>query len=220
MRETWATRRCASPLKWPTRQESSPDGLFGAKLMALASLRSASHFEEVSMQRKIRLLSVVFLAVFLLAPNVYSVVTPIAKITLNQTQFEKFGSLFFPFVFVKPQVYVLCQIGVDPTGQRCVSDDVSDVISVTNNDFNEGVVAMISEVNGQHLNLPPDFPLPPAGSPITFFKETGKVQRLTGTAGLPTVNPDGTLGPVIRLSAVSDLEQLTTTSDVLMVSSQ
>ena len=172
------------------------------------------------MQRKIRLLSVVFLAVFLLAPNVYSVVTPIAKITLNQTQFEKFGSLFFPFVFVKPQVYVLCQIGVDPTGQRCVSDDVSDVISVTNNDFNEGVVAMISEVNGQHLNLPPDFPLPPAGSPITFFKETGKVQRLTGTAGLPTVNPDGTLGPVIRLSAVSDLEQLTTTSDVLMVSSQ
>ena len=172
------------------------------------------------MQRKIRLLSVVFLAVFLLATNVFSAVTPIAKITLNQTRFEKFGSLFFPFVFAKPQLYVLCQVGVDPTGQRCVNDDVSDVISVTNNDFNEGVVAMISEVNGQHLNLPPDFPLPPPGSPTTLFKETGRAQLLTGKAGLPTFNPDGTPGPVIRLTAVSDLEQQTTTSDVLMVSAQ
>ena len=172
------------------------------------------------MPRKIRLLSVVSLVVFLLATNVFSAVTPIAKITLNQTQFEKFGSLFFQFMFVQPQLYVLCQVGVDPTGQRCVNDDVSDVISVTNNNFNEGVVSMISEVNGQHLNLPPDFPLPPAGSPITLFKENGKAQLLTGKAGLPTVNPDGTLGPVIRLSAVSDLEQLTTTSDVLTVSKQ
>ncbi len=170
------------------------------------------------MQRKTRLLPV-FLAVFLLAPNVFSVVTPIAKITLNQTQFEKFGSLFFPFVFVKPQLYVLCQVGVDPTG-NCVNGDISDVISVTNNNFNEGVVSMISEVNGQHFNLPPDFPLPPPGSPVTVLKETGAMQRLTGKAGLPTVNPDGTPGPVIRLSAVSDLEQQTTTSDVLMVSSQ
>ena len=172
------------------------------------------------MQRKIRLLSVVSLAVFLLVTNVFSAVTPIAKITLNQTQFEKFGSLFFQFMFVQPQLYVLCQVGVDPTGQRCVNDDVSDVISVTNNDFNEGVVAMISEVNGQHLNLPPDFPLPPPGSPATLFKETGKVQLLTGKAGLPTVNPDGTPGPVIRLTAASDLEQQTTTSDVLMVFTQ
>ena len=171
------------------------------------------------MQRKIRLLPV-FLAVFLLAPNVFSVVTPIGKITLNQTRFEKFGSLFFSFVFVKPQLYVLCQVGVDPAGLRCVNDDVSDVISVTNNDFNEGVVSMISEVNGQHLNLPPDFPLPPPGSPVTLFKETGMAQRLTGKAGLPTVNPDGTPGPVIRLTAVSDLEQQTATSDVLTVSSQ
>src|SRR5437879_6478349 len=117
----------------------------------------------------------VLLAVIVLAPIAHSVVTPIAKLTMNENKYEKFGSVFFPFTFLKPRLYVFCELGKDATG-RCVQGVVSDLISVTNNQAGEGVVSMLSESQEGSLVVPPDFPLPPSGSPIIFLKETGAGQ--------------------------------------------
>ena len=103
------------------------------------------------MQRKVSLLPAIALAVFLLATMGYFVVVPIGKITLNQTQYEK-SSLFLPFKFNEPQLFVLCEFGVDPAAQRCVHDVVSDFITITSDAFGKGVASMISETaEGQLL---------------------------------------------------------------------
>jgi hypothetical protein len=135
-------------------------------------------------------LGILSLAVLVLAPMAYS--GTIATITLNETQFEKFGSLFFVFRFRVPQTFYLCEIGLDhsqPTG--CLRNTVSDLITVTNNQFGEGVVSVLSEEVEGVLVVPRDFPLPPPGSPHTAFFETGRLQILTPPAGLATVLPTG-----------------------------
>ena len=52
-------------------------------------------------------------------------------------------------------------------------------MTVTNNQFGEGVVSVLSEAREGILVVPPDFPLPPPGSPHTAFFETGMPQILT-----------------------------------------
>jgi hypothetical protein len=144
----------------------------------------------------------------------------IGTIILNESKFESFGALSFPFTFNVPQLIVLCELGVVTTPPaRCVNNVVSDIVSVTNNKFGEGVVAMSSNAEGS-LHVPVGFPLPPVGSPTIVLSETGKTQALTGKAGLVTTNPGGSPGPKITLSASSDLETGATTSDVLTVSTQ
>jgi hypothetical protein len=144
---------------------------------------------------------------------------PLHRSRCGRPIFEKFGALFFPFKFKVPQLFVLCEVGVDPTTGMCLNNLVSDIVSVTNNRAGEGVVAMISEAEGQ-LVVPVDFPVPPPGSKIKFLKETGAAQVLTPAAGLATVTPTDAAGPVIRLTATSDLETTSTTSDILVVASQ
>jgi len=162
-------------------------------------------------------LGVLSLAVFVLAPMGYS--ATIATISLNESQFEKFGSLFFLFRFRVPQTFYLCEIGLDhsqPTG--CLRNAVSDLITVTNNQFGEGVVSVLSEALEGIFVVPPDFPLPPPGSPHTAFFETGRPQILTPPAGLATVIP-GAAGPSVSLTVTSDLNVLPpqAASDVLAV---
>lgn len=169
------------------------------------------------MFRKIRLVAVLSLVVCVLAPLAFSAPTMIGKIILNESQWEKFGALYLPFTFqIPPQLYVLCETGIDPVTGQCLNNLVSDVICATNNSANEGVVAMMSDLEkGLDLNnLPPDFPCSFPNSQHTFFKETGKAQVLTG-AGLPTT------GPPIKIIATSDLDPSTSlTSDTLMVLTQ
>jgi len=144
----------------------------------------------------------------------------LGTIILNESNFERFGTLSFPFKFNVPQLIVLCELGVVTTPPaRCVNNVVSDIISVTNNKFGEGVVAMSSNSVGS-LHVPSGFPLPSVGSPTIVLSETGKTHVLTPNAGLPTTNPNGTPGPKIKLAASSDLETGATTSDVLTVSTQ
>ncbi len=172
------------------------------------------------MLRRIKLLSAILLAVTLLAPMTYSA-TALGKIQLYETPFEKFGSLFYPFTFAVPQLIVLCEFGVDLRQRTgCVDNMVSDYISVTTNQAGEGVVSMISDL--EVLVVPPDFPLPPPGSPITLLPETGTAQRLTPREGLATVNADGSAGPRIRLRTTSDVAvpNKGSVSDILLVSAQ
>ena len=67
---------------------------------------------HVNVPRTVKRLVVLSLAVLALAMVAYS--GNIASIVLNENQFEKFGSLFFPFMFKVPQLFVLCDTGVDP----------------------------------------------------------------------------------------------------------
>jgi hypothetical protein len=167
---------------------------------------------------KLKKLGVLSLAVFVLAPMAYS--ATIATITLNESQFEKFGSLFFVFRFRVPQTFYLCEIALDhsqPTG--CLRNAISDLITVTNNQFGEGVVSVLSDAVEGVLVVPPNFPLPPPGSPHTALFETGRPQILTSPAGLATVLPTGAPGPPVSLTVTSDLNVLPPqpTSDVLAV---
>src|ERR1700674_2387508 len=190
--------------------------------------RHSQKCKEVSMHRRIKVL-LAALAVFALAPMAYSVVTPIGRIILNETKYEKFGELFFPFTFRldKPQLFILCENGVDPAGGCTGGVELeSDHICVTNisgPNFSEGLVAMLSQATETaSIVVPPDFPcsLDPSVSTITFLKETGKAQILIPKTGFVTVNPDGSLGPSIRVTATSDLETTSTTSDTLIVATQ
>jgi hypothetical protein len=181
------------------------------------------------MQRRIKVL-LAALAVFALAPMAYSVVTTIGRIILNETKYEKFGVLYFPFTFRldKPQVFILCEKGVNPAGGGCIGgvELESDHICVTNisgPNFSEGLVAMLSQATETaRIVVPPDFPcsLDPKVSTITFLAETGKAQVLSPKTGFVTVNPDGSLGPPIKVIATSDLETTSTTSDTLIVATQ
>ncbi len=176
------------------------------------------------MSRMRKVLPAISLAVCLLAPNAYS--APVGKIILSESPFEKFGTLFLPFSFATEQLYVLCEFGVDPTRAACTNNAVSDLVSVTNVAVPgvppEGRVSMLSGVEGQqNLVVPPDFPLPGAGAPPPIFlAETGRAQTLTPKGGLPTVNPDGSPGPKIKIMATSDLDPVPPPpmSDVLVVS--
>jgi hypothetical protein len=155
---------------------------------------------------RMRLLITTSLMVFVLAPMAYSATT-IATIGLNNSHFEKFGALYFPFLFQVPETWALCEFGIDPNQPtQCVNNVVSDYITVTNNQFGEGVVAMISDPTEGPLVVPPDFPVPPQGSPYIPLKETGRPQILTPRAGIPTVLPTGGPGPFIQLTAMSDLD--------------
>jgi len=174
------------------------------------------------MMRRIRLLTVLALAVCVLAPMAFSAPVMIGKVILNESPFEKFGALYFPFQFQipAPLLFVLCESGVNPAG-GCVNGIVSDVVCVTNNQAGEGVAAMMSdqETSLSVGNLPPDFPCPATAAPI-FLKETGRAQVLSGK-GIPTILPTGAPGPVIKVTATSDLDPTTNiTSDTLVVSTQ
>jgi len=80
-------------------------------------------------------------------------------------------------------------------------------------------VSVLSEAREGILVVPPDFPLPPPGSPHTAFFETGRPQILTPPAGLGTAIPTGAPGPPVSLTVISDLNVLPPqpTSDVLAV---
>jgi hypothetical protein len=179
------------------------------------------------MLHRIRLLAAISLAVIPLAPMAYSAI-PIGRIQLiehNQVGFDAevggFGSLsFHRFTFVQPQSFYLCETGVDPTQPTgCAGDIASDLITVTNSNHGTGVVSMISDL--ETVDPPADFPMPPAGSPVTSVKET-TTQRLSPKGGLATVRHDGTPGPNIRLTAKADLDTANSiaVSDALLVSEE
>jgi hypothetical protein len=169
------------------------------------------------MNRKLRLVIVLGLAVCVLTPMAFSF--PLGKIVLNESPYEKFGALYYPFTFniAAPIQFVLCESGVDPAG-GCVNQIVSDVVCVNNNGAGEGVIAMISDAeNSISLgNLPPDFPCPVGNSQLVFVAETGRMQTLAGA--IPTTLPGGAAGPKVKIVALSDLEGSGATSDVLSVS--
>jgi hypothetical protein len=174
------------------------------------------------MLNRMRMFVTVSLAVVILGSSAFAAPVMIGKIVLNESSYEKFGVLYFPFRFNirAPLMFVLCENGVSPAG-GCVNNVVSDVICVSNNQVGEGVAAMISDLeNGLSLgNLPPDFPCP-AGVAPKFLAETGKGQVLSGR-GIPTILPTGGPGPLIKVTATSDLDAVTTvTSDVLTISTQ
>ena len=143
----------------------------------------------------------------------------LGKITLNESPYEKFGQLFFPFQFqTPPLLFVLCESGVSPTGGGCVNQVISDFVCVTNNQAGEGTVAMMSDLETSLSlgNLPPDFPCPNHTPPI-FLPETGKGQLLSGKGGFPTSIP----GLFIKVTAQSDLDPTTSiTSDILTASTK
>jgi hypothetical protein len=183
------------------------------------------------MLHRLKMFPAIVLALFVMAPMAHSVVTPIAKITLNETKYEKFGALYFQFTFNlrAPVLFIFCETGVVAGGGGCIGgiELESDWICVTNNvgpNFGEGVVAMLSQPSeNAGVILPPDFPCPRNGTGTTliFLAEKGTTRVLSPTTGFPTTNPDGTPGPAIRVTAFSDLESTTsTTSDTLTVSSQ
>jgi hypothetical protein len=171
------------------------------------------------MLRKLRPVAALSLAVFVLTSLAFS--TRLGSITLNETQFEKFGELFFPFQFKisLPLLFALCENGINPTG-GCVNNIVSDFVCVTNNSAGEGVAAMISDQENGTLNLstlPPDFPCT-ANSKLVFLKETGKAQVLAKS--IPTILPTGAAGPTITVIATSDLDTTPppVVSDTLVIS--
>jgi hypothetical protein len=176
---------------------------------------------EVPMLQKLRLMTVISLAVLVLTPLAFSAPVRIGTITLNESPYEKFGALYFPFRFNSaPLMWVLCETGVNSTG--CVNGLVSDVVCVTNNSAGEGVAAMISDTETSLSlgNLPPDFPCQVAATPPIFLKETGQPQVLSGS-GIPTILPTGAPGPLIMVVATSDLDPSTTvTSDTLQILTQ
>lgn len=177
--------------------------------------------------RRIKLLVVLGLAVSILTPLAFSAVVRIGSVTLSEppagtVSYEKFGALYFPFLFnMPPTLFVLCETGVSTSG--CVNNNISDFVCVTNNQAPEGVVAMMSD-QGTPLSLtaiPPDFPCQASNSALAFLTETGKVQTLSPKAGFPTIFPTGAAGPFIKVTAMSDLDVTTSlTSDVLTVYTQ
>lgn len=171
--------------------------------------------------RWVKLLAVQVFATCILTTLAFSATVKIASVTLSEPpagtpSYEKFGVLYFPFVFnMSPQLFVLC----DP-GASCANNvGVSDFVCVTNNQFGEGVVAMMSdlEVSLNLNNIPPDFPCQLSSSQVTFLTETGKPQTLSPKGGFPTTLPTGAPGTFIKLNAQSDVETTTATSDVLTV---
>ena len=175
---------------------------------------------------RIKLTIAQLLAVCALTPLAFSAVK-IGSIVLSEPpagapSFEKFGALFFPFTFTMPsQLFVLCETGVNPTGGGCVNNVISDFVCVANNQFGEGVVAMLSDLETSLSlgNIPPDFPCQASSSVQHFRTETGKPQVLSPPTGFPTTLA-GSPGPFIQVTAQSALEGTTsTTSDVLTVSS-
>jgi hypothetical protein len=171
---------------------------------------------------RIKFLVVQVLTVCALAPFAFSV-TRIGSIALSEppagtTSFEKFGALYFPFTFnMPPTLFVLCETGV-VTGGGCVNNVISDFVCVANNQFGEGVVAMMSD-QGTSLslgNIPLDFPCQASSSVLVYLTETGKMQTLSPKAGFPTTL-GGVPGPFIKVIAQSDLETTSATSDVLSV---
>lgn len=171
------------------------------------------------MLRRIKLLTALSLAVCVLPPLAFSAPVMLGKITLNESPFEKFGQLFFPFQFATPPIlFVLCESGVSPTG-GCVNQAISDFVCVTNNQAGEGTAAMMSDLETSLSlgNIPPDFPCQPGAAPPIFLAETGKMQILSGKAGFPT----SVAGLFIKVSAQSDLDPTTSvTSDTLTVSTK
>ena len=175
--------------------------------------------------RRIKLMIAQLLAVCALTPLAFSAVVKIGTVVLSDApagtpSFEKFGALFFPFVFkVPPQLFALCETGVNPAGGGCINNMISDFVCITNNQFGEGVVAMLSdqETSLSLSSIPPDFPCQASSSTLHFRTETGKPQVLSPPAGFPT-SLGGTAGPFIKVTAQSDVEPTTsTTSDVLTV---
>lgn len=170
--------------------------------------------------RRIKVLAVRLLAVCFLTPLAFAAPVKIASITLSEPpagtpSFEKFGVLYFPFLFnISPTLFVMCETGISPTG-GCDTNGISDFVCVTNNQFREGVVAMMSDLETPLSlgNIPPDFPCQLSSSTVvTFLKETGTVQTLSPPGGFPTT------GPFIKVTALSALETTTSpTSDVLTV---
>jgi hypothetical protein len=174
------------------------------------------------MLRKLRSVAVLSLAVLVLTSLAFSATQlKLGSITLNENPFEKFGALFFPFTFNVSslgQMWVLCEFGT-VTGGGCVNGVISDAVCVNNNQANEGVAALISDLENGLSNLPPDFPCN-VDSKTVFLKETGKAQVLSGP-GIPTTLPGGGAGPLIKVVATSDLDPTTsTTSDTLVILAQ
>lgn len=176
------------------------------------------------MLRKTRVLTALTLVVLVLAPLASAAPVLIGKIILNESPFEKFGALYFPFQFQTPAplLFVLCETGVSPAG-GCVNQNISDVVCIANNSAGEGVAAMMSDLETSLSlgNLPPDFPCSASSSIVTFLAETGKPQILSGK-GIPTILPGGGPGPLIKVIAMSDLDPTATNkqSDSLTISTQ
>ena len=176
---------------------------------------------------RIKLTIAQLLAVCALTPSAFSAVK-IGTIVLSEPpagapSFEKFGALFFPFTFITmpSQLFVLCETGVNPMGGGCVNNVISDFVCVANNQFGEGVVAMLSDLETplSLSNIPPDFPCQASSSALHFRPETGRPQTLSPPTGFATTLA-GSPGPFIQVTAQSALEGTTSTaSDVLTVSS-
>jgi hypothetical protein len=178
---------------------------------------------------RIRLLTAISLAVIPLAPMAHSAI-PIGKIQIDEhdqvgfdAEVGSFGShTFSRFKFVQPQSFYLCETGVDPnTPTKCEGNLASDLITVTNSKDGAAEVSMISDLETVSP-LPPGFPMPPEGSPVTSAKEAAK-QRLSPDGGLATVlNFDGSPGPKIRLTVKADLDPPNSAkvSDILFIAQE